>query len=184
MKDLNERLVKTELVYDGVLLRVNRDEARLPDGSKGVREWIAHPGATAVIPLTDRGSVILVKQFRYPLGKVTVEIPAGKLDPGEDPLVCAHRELQEETGLTAAKLNYVGSFVTTPAFTDEIIHLYVGTGLTAGEISTDEDEFIEVEERSLDEVFQAIEGGEIKDAKTMIAFMLADRKGMLTPEEV
>lgn len=180
MSDLNERLIKNELVYDGVLLKVQRSEARLPDGSTGVREWIAHPGATAVIPLTDKGTVILVKQFRYPLGKVTVEIPAGKLDPGEEPVVCAHRELREETGMTATKLDYIGSFVTTPAFTDEVIHLYVGTGLVAGNEATDADEFIDVEERSLEDVFKAVEAGEINDAKTMIALLLAERKGMLT----
>lgn len=179
MNNLKEKKVKSELVYNGNLLKVNRDEAILPDGSVSGREWIAHPGASAVIPLTEDGEVILVHQYRYPLQRVTVEIPAGKLDPEEEPLVCAKRELREETGMTALNFKYIGAFATTPAFTDEIIYLYLATGLVPGPDSTDPDEFIEVEKRPVANLLKSIEDGEIQDAKTIIALLLAARKGFL-----
>jgi ADP-ribose pyrophosphatase len=176
LSNLTEKTNNSRLVYDGDLLKVHRDEAVLPDGSVSGREWIAHPGASAVIPLTDDGQVILVHQYRYPLHRITLEIPAGKIDPGEDPLACARRELREETGMTANNFTYIGTFATTPAFTNEMIHLYLATGLTKGVESTDPDEFIEVEQRSLAEMLSAIADGEIQDAKTIIAFLLANQK--------
>ncbi|HEX2954043.1 MAG TPA: NUDIX hydrolase [Bacillota bacterium] len=179
MDSLKEKKVNSKLVYDGILLKVNRDEAILPDGSVTGREWIAHPGAAAVIPLTDDRQVILVHQYRYPLQRVTVEIPAGKLDPGENPLICAKRELREETGMSAKELTYIGSFATTPAFTNEIIYLYLATGLMPGQDSTDPDEFIEVEKRPLTNLLNEIERGEIQDAKTIIALLMAAQKGLL-----
>lgn len=179
MRELEEQRLSSQRIYDGVLLKVNRDEVRFPDGGAGVREWIAHPGATAVIPLTGRGTVFMVRQYRYPLGRVTLEIPAGKIDPGEDLQTCALRELKEETGLVAGQIRRIGAFATTPAFTDEIITLYIATGLVHQESATDPDEFLTVMETPVAEVLEKIQNGEIQDAKTIIAFLMADRMGLL-----
>ncbi|HHZ20611.1 MAG TPA: NUDIX hydrolase [Firmicutes bacterium] len=179
MQELAEQRLSTERVYDGVLLKVNRDEVLFPDGNAGVREWVAHPGAAAVIPLTGRGTVFMVRQYRYPLGRVTLEIPAGKLDPGEDPETCVRRELKEETGLVAEKIRRIGAFATTPAFTNEIITLFVATDLHREDSAADDDEFLTVGELPVAEVLAQIEAGAIQDAKTIIAFLMAERMGLL-----
>lgn len=178
---LTEKKLGGSLVFDGELLKVHRDNVVFPNGHLGVREWIAHPGATAIIALTPKRTVFMVKQYRYPLQRVTLELPAGKIDPGESLEVCARRELREETGLIAEEMTKIGAFATTPAFTDEIIHLYLAKGLTRETASTDPDEFLAAVELPVEEVLGAITRGEIMDAKTIIALLLADRQGLLHP---
>lgn len=172
-EDLIEIKLKSENVFDGTLLHVRRDEVRLPNGRTSVREWIAHPGAAAVIPLLPDKSIILVRQYRYPMQQVTLEIPAGKMDvEGEDPLACAQRELKEETGYTAEKYDKLTMIATTVGFTNETIHLYVAEGLSAGEQCPDEDEFIHMVKVPLDEAVEMVFAGKIIDAKSITAILM------------
>ena len=170
---LVEKKISSENVFDGVLLHVRRDEVELPNGHKSVREWIKHPGASSVIPLLPDNQIILVKQFRYPVGRVTLEVPAGKLDSvGEDPLICAERELSEETGYTAGKIWKLTTLATTVGFSNEIIHLYAATDLTAGKQHPDDDEFINTVKIPLTAAVQMVESGKIIDGKTVISILL------------
>ena len=177
--DLVEKKRDEEVVFDGTLLKVRRTRVELPDGNVAVREWINHPGASAVIPVFKSGETILVKQFRYPIGRETLEIPAGKLDPGESTLDCAIRELSEETGLVGGKFIKVGATVTTPGFTNEVIHLYVCQDPTPGAAHPDAGEFINCLRLPVAEVFQRIADGQIQDGKTVTAFLLARLQGLL-----
>ena len=165
-KDLIEEKIGSEDIFDGTLLHVKRDTVKLPNGGTATREWIKHPGASAVIPLLDDGQVILVKQYRYPIGRITLEIPAGKLDaPDEDPLLCATRELSEETGYQAEHITKLTTVATTVGFSNEYIHVYAATGLTAGKQHTDEDEFINVVQMPLAQGVELVRKREIYDAK-------------------
>jgi len=168
---LDEHRISGRQVYDGNLLKVYCDEARLANGDVRPRELIRHPGAVGILAQQDDGSIILVKQHRYALGTVIYEIPAGKLDhgPDEDPLACAKRELSEETGYEAAEWEYLTSIVTTPGFSDEVIHLYRARSLTLHAQHTDEDEFINVESVPLPEVRRMVLEGKIYDAKSLSA---------------
>ena len=177
--NLSERKLIQELVYDGNLLKVFRDQVELGNGNQSTREWIKHPGAAAIIPLLENGETLLVRQFRYAIGQETLEIPAGKIDPGESPLDCAVRELREETGLFGGEFEPLGSFVTTPGFTNEEIHLFVSKHSSRGSALPDEDELLNLALLTCDEVFMRITEGRIKDAKTIIAFLLARAKGLL-----
>ncbi|NLW60528.1 MAG: NUDIX hydrolase [Firmicutes bacterium] len=177
--DLSEKKLTEELVYDGMLLKVRRTQVELPDGTEAAREWIDHPGASAVIPYFTNGETLLVRQFRYPLGRVTLEIPAGKLDPGESALDCAARELREETGFVGGELIKVGAVVTTPGFTNEVIHLYVCKDPSPGTAQPDTGEFINCLRLPVAEVFQHIADGRIQDGKTVTAFLVARLKGLL-----
>ncbi|MBR2215847.1 MAG: NUDIX hydrolase [Selenomonadaceae bacterium] len=175
-EDLIEKKINSEPVFDGVLLHVKRDTVSLPNGHEAVREWIKHPGASAVVPVLPDGRIILVRQFRYPVDKVTLEIPAGKLDaPGEDPLLCAQRELNEETGYTAAKWTKLTTIATTVGFSDEYIHLYAAEGLTPGKQHPDDDEFINVVKVDLAEAVAMTQDGRIFDAKSVAAILLLAR---------
>lgn len=172
-KNLVEKEISSERVFDGVLLHVRKDEVELPNGHKSVREWIKHPGASSVIPLLPDNQIILVKQFRYPVGQVTLEVPAGKLDAeGEDPLVCAERELSEETGYTAGKIWKLTTIATTVGFSNEFIHLYAATDLKAGKQHPDDDEFINTVKMPLTAAMQLVESGKIIDAKSIISILL------------
>ena len=172
-KNLVEKKISSEKVFDGVLLHVRKDEVELPNGHKSVREWIKHPGASSVIPLLPDNQIILVKQFRYPVGQVTLEVPAGKLDAeGEDPLVCAKRELSEETGYTAGKIWLLTTIATTVGFSNEFIHLYAATDLTPGKKHPDDDEFINTVKMPLTAALQLVESGKIIDAKSIISILL------------
>ena len=175
---LIEKGIDSEKIFDGNLLHVLRDTVRLPNGKTATREWIKHPGASSVIPLLEDGSVILVRQYRYPVGKVTLEVPAGKLDaPDEDPMICATRELSEETGYTADRIEKLTTIATTVGFSNEYIHLYAATGLHAGSQHTDDDEFINVVKVPLKEAVQMVWDGKIIDAKSVISIlMLAGRQ--------
>ena len=173
-EDLVERTSSSEHVFDGTLLHVRRDMAMLPNGKKAVREWIHHPGAAAVLPVLPNGNVILVRQYRYPIGKVTLEVPAGKLDEAEeDPLHCAQRELSEETGYTAQIYEKLTTIATTVGFSDEYIHLFLAHGLFAGAQHTDEDEFVNVVQMPFTKAFDMVKTGEIFDAKTIISLLMA-----------
>ena len=171
---LTEETISTEPVYDGVLLHVRRDEVRLPSGSTSVREWIEHPGASAVVPIDAQGRVVLVRQFRYPPRREFLEVPAGKFDAaGEAPLDVARRELEEETGCTAAAWTALGRTFPGIGYSDEVIHLFLAEGLTDGEAGSDDDEFVEVVRLPFDEAVRRAEAGEILDAKTALALLMA-----------
>ena len=175
-ENLIEKKLSSEKIFDGVLLHVMRDRVLLPNGHESTREWIAHPGASAVVPLLPDGNIILVKQFRYPVNRVTLEIPAGKLDvAGEDPIECARRELSEETGYSAEKIWKLTSIATTVGFTNEWIHIYGATGLTSGAQHTDEDEFINCVKVPLVEAVSMVERGEIFDAKSAVGILLLNK---------
>lgn len=172
-KNLVEKKISSEQVFDGVLLHVLKDEVELPNGHKATREWIKHPGAASVIPLLPDNQIILVKQFRYPVGQVTLEVPAGKLDiAGEDPLECAERELSEETGYTAKKFWKLTTIATTVGFSNEIIHLYAAKDLTAGKNHPDEDEFINTVKIPLTAALHLVETGKIIDSKSIISILM------------
>jgi ADP-ribose pyrophosphatase len=170
----------TRRVYAGRVVRLDVDTVRFPDGSTGELELIRHPGAAAVVPcLTDpKGSdptILMIKQYRYAAGGPLWEVPAGTLDSGEAPEACARRELLEETGVTAERLEPLSAILTTPGFTDEVIHLFMASGLGRGTAAPERDEFIEVVPRPLSEVLAGIRDGEIRDAKTMVAILYMAR---------
>ncbi len=172
-KSLVEKKISSKKIFDGVLLHVLSDEVELPNGHKSVREWIKHPGASSVIPLLPDNQIILVRQFRYAVGQVTLEVPAGKLDAAdEDPLLCAERELSEETGYTAGKIWKLTTIATTVGFSNEYIHLYAATDLTAGKKHPDDDEFINVVKVPLTAALEMVETGKIIDAKSIISILL------------
>ena len=167
----NAELIETgqssKAVFSGRLLNVFLDEVKLPDNSFSTREWIRHPGACAVVPIFEDGSIMLLKQFRYPPRKVFIEVPAGKIDAGEDPAVTAERELLEESGVKCENLVHVGHFYPAIGYADEIIHSYVAWGLTVEKQNTDDDEFLKPYRIPYQKAIDMIESGEITDAKTI-----------------
>ncbi len=172
---LEEKTLSSTEIFDGVAIHLFKDEILLPNGNTGVREIIRHPGAVCVLPITEQGDIILVNQFRYALNKVTLELPAGKLEKGEEPRLAALRELSEETGLSAENLEFVGDLYTTPALIDEVIHMYIATGLTEGEQHLDEDEFVNTVTMPLSQAVEMVMNGEIKDSKTQTVILKAER---------
>ncbi len=171
--ELIEKKISSEEIFDGVAIHLFRDEILLPNGNKGVREVVRHPGAVCVIPITDDGEVIFVNQFRYALDRVTLEVPAGKLEKGEDPTEAALRELSEETGITAEKIEPLDALYTSPALIDEIIYMYIATGLSQGEQHLDDDEFVNAVKIPLDEAIDMVMNGKILDAKTQLIILKA-----------
>lgn len=165
--NLYENTIKETLIYNGNYLNLVNIEVELPNGNKTNRDIIKHPGACAIIAFLNESSIILIEQFRKPLEKNILEIPAGKINRNEDPILCAHRELEEETGYKAKEMTYLGSIATAPGFCDEIIHLYKAKNLYKGIKSCDEDEFTKVKIFSLDEIRHMIKKGEIIDTKTI-----------------
>ncbi|MFA6435269.1 MAG: NUDIX hydrolase [Elusimicrobiales bacterium] len=169
-KTLFEKRLKHRKVFSGNAVNFRVDDIRLPNGRTATREFLDHPGAVAVLPVLENGDIVLVRQYRYPVGEVTLEIPAGKLHSKKDPLIPrARAELREETGYTAAKLEKLSSFWPTSAFSNEILHIYLATGLKPGEMDPDEDEFLKVERMPFKKAAGLIKTGKIKDAKTIIA---------------
>jgi len=169
--------VSSTRAYHGRVISLDVDEVRFPDGSVGSLEMIRHPGASAVVPLLDDGAsdpnVLLIRQYRYAADGFLYEIPAGRLDDGESPMECARRELSEETGYRAQRVEHLFTMFTTPGFTDEKIHLFLATGLTAGEANREADEFVELVPTRLSQALSMIEQGEIQDAKTALALLYA-----------
>jgi len=169
-----EKQVASELLFDGKILHVYRDDIELPDGRGAFREYVRHLGAVCVVPVTREDEVVCVKQYRYAIGKVVLEIPAGKLDfKGEDPEAAVRRELREETGAVCGKLTYMGKFYSSPAILDECIYMYLAEELDSGENDLDEDEFIEVVRIPIEELADMICRGEIIDGKTQAGVMKA-----------
>ncbi|ASF39765.1 NUDIX hydrolase [Halobacillus halophilus] len=173
MKRFEEKTYHTETIYTGKIVQLNIDSVTLPDGNTSKRELIKHPGAVAVIALTDEGKLICVEQYRKPMEKSLVEIPAGKLEPGEEAMTCALRELEEETGYTTDSLEWVTSFYTSPGFADEIVHIYFTDQVKVLDQRPDgdEDEFVELMELTLGEAEELERNQRIQDAKTAYALL-------------
>lgn len=170
--------IASRRVYTGRIINLDIDTVRFPDGSTGEIEMIRHPGASAVVPfLTDPAGedpqILLIRQYRYAAEQYLYEIPAGRLDPGEDPADCARRELAEETGCTAESVEHLYTFFATPGFTDEKIHLFMAVGLQHGEASRESDEFVEVETMTLSRALELVQDGVIKDAKSALGLLYA-----------
>ncbi|WP_026771220.1 MULTISPECIES: NUDIX domain-containing protein [Sediminibacillus] len=173
MDKFEERTIASESIFNGKVVKLQVDEVVLPDGKTSKREIVKHPGAVAIIPVTKDNKILFVEQYRKPLEKTLVEIPAGKLEPGEKPETTAKRELEEETGFTTNELSFLTSFYTSPGFADEIIHLYVTNDLIPLEekVAGDEDEFVEILELSLEEAEQLVKEQRIHDVKTAYAVL-------------
>ncbi|WP_164218144.1 NUDIX hydrolase [Virgibacillus sp. YIM 98842] len=173
MRKFEEKTINSEKIYDGKIIDLQVDKVLLPDGNKAKRELVKHPGAAAVIPITKEDKIVLIEQYRKPLEKSIIEIPAGKVEKGEDPETAAIRELEEETGYTTSELSLVTSFYTSPGFADELIHIFITDELKPldAPAAKDDDEFMEIMELTLDEAKQLVEEERIHDAKTNYAIL-------------
>ena len=173
---LTETKVSSDPVFDGMLLHIRRDTVRLPDGSLAQREFVVHPGAALVVPVLPDGRLVAVRQFRYPVGQVFLEFPAGKIDPPESALVTAQRELTEEAGYTAATLAPLGRIHSVVGYSNEVIDFFVAKGLTFVGAKPDVGEFVEALTLSVDAMLEALDRGEITDSKTVAALLLYSRR--------
>lgn len=171
--DMTEKTISSETLFEGRIIHVRRDVVELPNGSISTREVVQHPGGVAIVPIDDEGNVYMVRQYRYPLGRLCLEVPAGKLEYGEDHRECGLRELSEETGMETDNFQYLGVFCPSPGYCQELIHIYLATDLRQGKIHTDEDEFLEVEKYPLEELLSMVREGKIQDGKTVIGLLLA-----------
>ena len=171
--DLSEKMVSSQTIFDGKIIKVTLDQAQLPDGTLAAREVVYHPGGVAVLALDEDKTVYLVRQYRYPIQQLLLELPAGKLDHGaeEDPVLGAQRELSEETGLEAAEWTYLGYTLASPGFCTEKLHMYLARGLTRKKQHLDEDEFLNAESHDLEELVQMIYDCKIQDGKTVSAIL-------------
>ena len=174
-KHLRESLVISEEVFSGRLLRVRRDTVRLPDGKQATREFVTHPGAVVMIAELPNGKLLFERQFRYPLDRVFLELPAGKIHPGEDILLTARRELQEETGFVAERWHYLGVIHPCIGYSDERIEIFFAQGLSHVGHALDEGEFLEVHELHLDEAMEAVRDGRLTDGKSVACLLWAER---------
>ena len=172
---LREERISGEDIYGGIFLNMKRDNVSLPDGGEAVREYLTHPGAVAVLAILDDGRVLLERQYRYPIAKACIEIPAGKLEIGEDPLLCAKRELEEETGYTATKWSYIRRIHPVISYSTEFIDIYLAEGLMPGKSHLDDEEFLDVFAAPLEQLLAWVEDGEITDVKTTISTYWLDR---------
>lgn len=170
-----EKTLSKKQVFQGNIIGVESWKVLLPDGKEATRDVVTHPGASVVIPITDDGQIYMVRQYRTPINLETLEIPAGKLDKGEDPFVCAKRELKEETGLDSKDIKHLMDIHSAPGFSNEILHLYVAKNLYEGEACADEDEFISAEKYPINTLIEMIVKNEITDGKTIIGILMADK---------
>ena len=168
---LVERFVKKRTVWRGKCVDFRVDTVRLPDGKLATREYLDHPGAVGVVPFLDRDTIVMVRQYRHPVGQVTLEIPAGKLDKGESVLTCLKREMAEETGFTARRYTPLIIYWPTPAFANELLHLYIASGLRKGDMRADDDEFIECVTLPFRRAVDMVRKGMIKDSKTVVGLL-------------
>ena len=175
MAILIEKMLTSKRIYEGKILNLRVDQVVLPDGTTGSREVVEHSGAVAVVALDDMGNVMLVKQYRYATGEELIEIPAGKLNEGENPEECAVRELREETGYDAKKVTKLASFYSTPGFSSEKLNLFLATGLSYAGQHLDQDEFVEIIKVKLSQALNMVDSGEIKDAKSITGLLMAQR---------
>lgn len=173
--NLTEHCISSETIADGGMLTVKRDQVRLPNGHKSQREYVLHPGAVVIVPLLANGKVILERQFRYPLQQTFIELPAGKIDPGEDILVTGQRELLEETGYRAAQWVKLGHQHPCIGYSNEVIHIYLASQLSAGQHQRDVDEALEVFELDFEDCLSMVKRGEITDGKTIVALFFAEK---------
>ena len=171
--DLTEKTLASEIIFEGRVVKLRRDTVEVPGGARAIREVIEHPGGVGIVPVDGDGNVLLVRQFRYPLGKVVLEIPAGKLERGEEHFLTAVRELSEEVGAEAGKFTYLGYAYASPGFCDESIHLYLAEELTFGQCHPDEDEFLEPERIPLDKLVEMALDGSLQDGKSVIGVLRA-----------
>ena len=168
-----ERPLESELIFNGRIIRVRNDRIRLPDGGESTREVVEHIGGVGILALDDDNNALIVRQYRYAVGKELLEIPAGTLQVGEDPAHCAVRELKEETGATAGRLRFLGKIAPEPAFCDQYLYLYLAEDLTFGKMQLDEDEFLSAHRMPFSELLRRARAGELEDAKTLIAVLQA-----------
>ena len=173
---LAEKKISGEGVYDGIFLKMKRDIVSLSDGQHAVREYLEHPGAVAILAVLDDGRVLLERQYRYPIAQAVIEIPAGKLNTGEDPLLCAQRELQEETGYTAKHWSKIRRIHPVISYSTEFIDIYLAEGLSPGPARLDEEEFLDVFASPLEELLNWVETGKITDVKTIISTYWLERR--------
>lgn len=173
MKELLEKTISSERIFDGKIINLRVDTVELPNGKQGKRETVEHPGAVAVIAINDNNEILMVKQFRHAVQEIIWEIPAGKLEKGEDPKDCAERELSEETGYKAKQIKQLAHFFTTPGFTDEAMYLFIAKDLTLDKQNLDEDEFVIVEKIPINMAVNMIYQGEIVDSKTIVGILMA-----------
>ncbi len=168
-----EKTVSTKRIYDGIVVNLRVDTVELPDGKTALRDIVEHPGGVGIVAITDDNKILMVKQYRKPIEKAILELPAGKLDKNEDHEVCGRRELEEETGYKAKEFTYLGYMYPSPGFDDEVTHLYLARDLYKGEVNLDEDEYLDVYKYDISEVKEMIMNNEINDAKTVIGFFKA-----------
>jgi len=173
---LAEKKISGEGVYDGIFLKMKRDTVSLPDGQHAVREYLEHPGAVAILAVLDDGRILLERQYRYPIAQAVIETPAGKLNAGEDPLLCAQRELQEETGYTAKHWSKIRRIHPVISYSTEFIDIYLAEGLSPGPARLDEEEFLDVFAAPLEELLHWVEMGKITDVKTIISTYWLERR--------
>lgn len=170
---MNEKTIERNRLFKGRVLEYVVDTVKLDDGSTSTREMVFHPGGVGVICIDGEGYAYLVKQFRKPYDEVILEIPAGKLDPGEEPIVCGKRELAEETGYTAGNFVSLGQFYPSVGYSNEVLHIFMATELQKGEAAPDDGEFVDIEKIHMSELFDMVMKGEIKDGKTIAAVLKA-----------
>lgn len=183
---LREERISGEDIYGGIFLKMKRDRVSLPDGEVATREYLTHPGAVAIVAILDDGRILLERQYRYPIAKACIEIPAGKLEAGEDHLLCAQRELEEETGYTAKKWSYIRCIHPVISYSTELIDIYLAEDLVPGKSHLDDEEFLDVFAAPLDQLLGWVESGEITDVKTTISTYWLDRyrRGLVKPNPI
>ncbi|EFL44638.1 hydrolase, NUDIX family [Fannyhessea vaginae PB189-T1-4] len=184
LASIQETPIMEQTLFEGLIFNVNRVDVRLPNGSVSQRDIVRHSGAVGIVALTDSGKICLVRQWRATLDRATLEIPAGKLEPGEDPLACAKRELKEETGMTAGNIAFLTTLAPSIGCSDELIHLYMATDLSCGDAHPDADEFVKAELIDLDTCINLVLDGRIEDAKTVVGALICDAISRRLPAQI